>query len=390
VKRYRLYGFFSFTLSVIKFPLLIFLTQDKTNLKNYFIILSASIAINFVSTEIISFQKASERINRIDIIIGVIAIILSSCYILLFHQCLAASFVFYNISLILFSFLQSQIRDVNLNLLILFEVWHSLFQILATLIIYYFFKTSFEGLVLLYSSILFNIVSFCAFLRKLPITLISQFRISSSWDCRKELYLNMMVTQNERLIISAFFPSILFYINFASNIIMGVKKTTYDDNVLFSAFNKPETLHRFAKHLAVIFLLFNIAFALLTQQFAVGMLQRLFPSRLVNYLLDVKPILFLYSGIIPMSSIVLVYFRSTSMSWRTALFNYTPSFLLQIALFFALYREIKVPLIFILFTSFLHFLLYFHIFNRYFECSKRVLILLISNFILAVFFYFIA
>ena len=113
-KNYSFFSILSYILILIKFPILLFFDNSQDNLSTYFIIVSFSIAINFITIELISYKDLKKGLDVNTLLLGLLFLLISSSVIYVNFKDLFYLFLFYNLMSFLHSISISRLRSLNI------------------------------------------------------------------------------------------------------------------------------------------------------------------------------------------------------------------------------------------------------------------------------------
>jgi hypothetical protein len=261
------------------------------------------------------------------------------------------------------------------------------FQIIASIWSSYFFNFELDK-TLLISTIFFNllifvILGFKGYIDVNSIKTERGFKIKSF-----NLYLDMLITQFERFILSTSLPIVLVFVNIGSTVTSGVKRLVYDDNELdFSIKNGVKDYDNVAIKLSLIYLFFNIGLYFVDDNlfFIVDYLNLRIISDKFNLILsgfnNFYVIISLYFGVTPISFFVAHHFRNGVFK----LFNYL-LYLPTLLMFFVVLKNIGVHNSYFLFSllgvSSLHFVLFFlNTSSKFYMIKNKTVIIMVFNYL---------
>ena len=128
-KSYNFFSILSYILILIKFPVLLFFDNSQDNLSIYFIIISFSIAINFIAIELISYKDLKKGLDVNTLLLGLLFLLISSSIIFLNFIDLFYLFLVYNLITFLHSISISRLRSLNITYIMYLEIIISILQL---------------------------------------------------------------------------------------------------------------------------------------------------------------------------------------------------------------------------------------------------------------------
>lgn len=383
---YNFISIFSYILLLIKFPVLLIFDNSFDNLSNYFIVISFSIATNFITSDLLSYKEIDKGVNVNEIIFGVLFFIVSSSLIYISYSNLFFIFILFNISLLFNSISISILRQINIVYIIYLEILVSLFQIGSSILLAKIFNLDLGYSLLISTTIIYSLVFFSINLFKK----VNFFFFKIHFQVKilsVNLYFDMLITQFERLLLSIYISRILAYINIISSLINGVKRLIFDDNNMDKAikhgdfnFNKIALKYSVSFFFVNLFLLGLYQFKFLESGFFLNFIRNIKPGYKLE---DFKYLYFisaLYFGVNPMSFFVSHQFRNGKFN----LINFLLYLPILCFLILFLFNRIKIDsnfLIILLTLSTLHFLLFFVFFSKkYYNLSSIAYFSIILNY----------
>ena len=231
-KNYSFFSILSYILILIKFPILLFFDNSQDNLSTYFIIVSFSIAINFITIELISYKDLKKGLDVNTLLLGLLFLLISSSVIYVNFKDLFYLFLFYNLMSFLHSISISRLRSLNIIYIIYLEIVISILQLTFSIVLAKILFSNL-GFSLVVSTL---IIYLSVFLFLFFNNIIKPFEIILVKSPKKilsiNLYFDMIITQTERFILSVYLPTSLAFISIISSLTIGLKRLVYDDNQL--------------------------------------------------------------------------------------------------------------------------------------------------------------
>lgn len=384
---YIYFSIFSYILLLIKFPVLLIFDNSYDNLSNYFIVISFSIATNFITSDLLGYKEIDKGVNLNEIILGFFFFIVSASLIYYSYSKLFFIFILFNISLFLNSITVSRLRQINILYIIYLEILVSLFQIANSILLSEIFKinlgysllisTTFIYFLVFSSMILFNKLNFN------KVIIHNQLKIVSI-----NLYFDMLITQFERFLLSIYMSTILVYINIISSLINGFKRLIFDDNkmdkeIKQGGFNFNKIIIKYS----VCFFFINLLvlglfqFKFLESNFFLNIIRILKPGYIIGDVKYLYVISALYFGLNPISFLVSHQFRNGKFNLINFSLYLPVIFFIILFLFDQIKFESNFLITLLTFTT-SHYLLFFLFLSRkYYNINLIALVSIMINFV---------
>lgn len=390
-KSYNFFSILSYILILIKFPVLLFFDNSQDNLSIYFIIISFSIAINFIAIELISYKDLKKGLDVNTLLLGLLFLLISSSIIFLNFIDLFYLFLVYNLITFLHSISISRLRSLNITYIMYLEIIISILQLTLSI---FLSKIIFSnlGFSLVVSTL---IIYVSVFLFLFSINIIKPFEISLVKSPKKilsiNLYFDMIITQIERFILSVYLPTSLAFISIISALTTGLKRLVYDDNQLDISikhkkkisFSYDKVIIKFSFILIfsniISFIFFKTKFFL--SNFFIEFIKTIKPNFIIidiNYIFIISS---LYFGLAPISFFVSHHFRNGKFTISNYL-CYTPFFLLIVLMATDIFNVSSEMFLYLLLFTTSHFVLFFFFLSRkYYSFKNSTTIIVGLNYI---------
>lgn len=391
LNKYNFFSTFSYLLLLIKFPVLLIFDNSSDNLSSYFIVISFSIATNFITSDLLSYKKMDNGLNMNEIVLAVVFFFTSSILIFYNYPNLFVVFVSFNFSLFLNSISISRLREIKILYIIYLEILVSLFQLGASLIVSNYFEFNLGYSLIISTSfiylLVFLVLYFFNFINFYNIKIQNQRKILSI-----NLYFDMLITQYERFLLSIYLSNTLAYINIVSSIVTGLKRIVFDDNEMHKAivgksFNYNKIAIKYSVSLFcvnfILIWLYQIKF--LESSFFLNFIRTIKPSFVFVDVKYIYVVASLYFGVNPISFFVSHHFRNGSFKIVNFLV-YLPILIFSI---FFLFDFVKINQIFLFvlmsFTT-MHFILFFSFLSRrFYRLNRMSFLFIIINYLFGYF-----
>jgi hypothetical protein len=390
IRFYKLIAIFSYILLLIKFPLVLLFDKANDNLSSYFIIISFSIATNFISSDLISYKKLNNGINYNELALAILFFSISTSLVYVFYEEFTLIFIIYNIAIFFHSISISRLREINVLYIVLFEIALSLFQILISTAVS--FLTNFNlGYSLIISTIIMYFLVYLNLYFKGLVNLKDIPIVNEKKLISINLYFDMFVTQFERFLFSVYLPQVLAYINITSSIINGLKRSIFDDNQMDYLIKfKHIRFNEIAQKYSLVFLFINILFwyfhhiNIFESVFFLEFINTIKPNFSLSNVKYIYIIASLYFALTPVSFFVSHHFRNGRFN-RKDFLCFLPVLLFSwVVINFIHVNEYFVFILLSITT--VHFVLFFYTLSRkYFLLNQFSTLIITVNYIFGYF-----